>query len=139
MAMLLTDKQYKLALLSIERSKKREEELKEKYKNDKKALKQMLEMESISLIPQIKDEVKEYENIKAGKFPAYMKKLENIGYLLIALRIHKGWSQSELAKKLNIKPSQVCRNERNEYYGVSMPTVRKMLKVFDCNINMEIS
>ena len=47
---------------------------------------------------------------------------EDSGHLLISLRIAKGISQRELAKRLNVHESQVSRDERNEYFGITLGT-----------------
>ena len=85
----------------------------------------------------IQDEVKEYENIKAGKIPNYLYSFDNIGLLLIALRIESGLSQSELARKLGVPASQVCRDERNDYHGVSTITINKLLKIYNKKLTIK--
>jgi len=52
---------------------------------------------------------------------------QDLGKLLIALRVFSGKSQTDLAKALDIDSSQVCRYERNEYQGISLPRVQKIL------------
>jgi transcriptional regulator with XRE-family HTH domain len=48
--------------------------------------------------------------------------------LLTGLRIAQGVSQRELARRLGVHESQVSRDERNEYFGI---TVERAVKVLD--------
>ena len=47
--------------------------------------------------------------------------------LLIAVRIYLGLTQAELAERLGVDPSVVCRDERNEYHGVTLERAAKIL------------
>jgi len=49
-------------------------------------------------------------------------------HLLVALRIAQGVSQRELAKRLEVHESQVSRDERNEYFGI---TLERAIKILD--------
>lgn len=82
-------------------------------------------MESFHL--QLREEVESYERLKRGEFEELIN-LRGLGHLLISLRIAKGMSQRELAQKLEVHESQVSRDERNEYYGI---TLERAIKVLD--------
>jgi DNA-binding XRE family transcriptional regulator len=86
----------------------------------------------------IKEEIEEYEQIKVGKIPKSFMELEHVGKLLIALRISSGMNQSQLARKLNVPPSQVSRDERNEYYGVSVLTIKKHFDIYGKSLNFKV-
>jgi DNA-binding XRE family transcriptional regulator len=91
-----------------------------------------------SFILGIKDEIMEYEQIKMGNIPEHFFEFENIGLLLIALRIKHGFTQSELARRLKVPQSQVCRDERNDYRGVSVITVNKLLKIYGEDLSLKL-
>ncbi|HKC76557.1 MAG TPA: helix-turn-helix transcriptional regulator [Chloroflexota bacterium] len=55
--------------------------------------------------------------------------LTSIGQLLIAARIANGLSQRELADRLGVSETQVSRDERNEYHGI---TVERAQRILDC-------
>ena len=76
---------------------------------------------------QLREEVEEYERLMRGQFEP-LENLNGIGHMLVALRIYKGMKQKELAEKLGIKESQVSRDERNEYHGV---TLERASRIFD--------
>ena len=81
-------------------------------------------MESFHL--QLQEEVESYERLKRGEFED-LDKLRELGHLLISLRIAQGISQRDLAKRLNVHESQVSRDERNEYFGVTLERATKIL------------
>jgi ribosome-binding protein aMBF1 (putative translation factor) len=81
----------------------------------------------ISFHDQLREEVEHYENLKRGKFPN-LQNLKGLGGLLVSLRIARGMSQRDLAVKLGVHESQVSRDERNEYHGI---TVERAIKILD--------
>ena len=80
-----------------------------------------------SFSAQLREEVRFYERIMARDF-SLLSDLRSIGRLLIALRIASGLSQGELARRLGASPSQVSRDERDEYYGAPL---EKIQRIFD--------
>ena len=76
---------------------------------------------------QLKEEVESYERLKRGEFEE-LDNLRGLGQLLISLRIAQGISQRELAKRLDVHESQVSRDERNEYFGI---TLERAIKILD--------
>ena len=67
---------------------------------------------------QLAGEIERYERIKRGEFDV-LRNLDRLGELLIAVRIYLGLTQAELAERVGVDPSVVCRDERNEYHGVT--------------------
>jgi hypothetical protein len=133
MGMIKSEREYVI-------SKEKVKELK-KVKSSKNIDKKLQEIANLgveSFCLQIEDEIKEYENIKKGKIPDYMKSFENLGLLLIALRIKKGWTQAQLAEVLKVAPSQVSRDENNEYFGTSMGNIKRILKALDYELTLKI-
>ena len=61
--------------------------------------------------------------------PIHSPKDYSIGQLLIAARIANGMSQRELADRLGVSETQVSRDERNEYHGI---TVERAQRILDC-------
>jgi ribosome-binding protein aMBF1 (putative translation factor) len=82
---------------------------------------------SCVLLEQIKDEVESYERLKKGRFDE-LHNLHGIGQMLIGVRIALGLTQRELAEKIGTHESQVSRDERNEYYGI---TIERAARIFD--------
>jgi transcriptional regulator with XRE-family HTH domain len=44
------------------------------------------------------------------------------------LRIAADVSQADLAKRLDVDPSQVSRDERNEYHGITIDRAAKIIR-----------
>src|SRR5262245_34676360 len=57
-----------------------------------------------------------------------------IGRLLIALRIANGLTQRELARRLGVDESQVSRDERNEYYGITVERAQRILDALGATV-----
>lgn len=53
---------------------------------------------------------------------------------LSKLRLEKGWSQKQLAEKLNTKQPYIARIE-NGIEDIQLSTIKKLAKVFDTSIN----
>ena len=82
-------------------------------------------MESFHL--QLQEEVESYERLKRGEFDE-LENLRGLGHLLISLRIGQGVPQRELAQRLGVHESQVSRDERNEYFGI---TLERAIRILD--------
>jgi len=76
---------------------------------------------------QLAEEIESYERLRRGDLGELVN-LHGLGRTLIALRIARGLSQRELAEKLGVHESQVSRDERNEYHGI---TVERAARVLD--------
>lgn len=86
---------------------------------------------------QLKEEVEEYEKLKRGNFDELVN-FYGIGRLLVALRVFKGMKQHDLAIKLEVKDSQVSRDENNEYHGASVEKVQKVLDALGVKLKTTI-
>lgn len=86
---------------------------------------------------QLKEEVESYERLKRGEFDD-LDNLRGLGHLLIALRIAQGISQRELAKRLGTHESQVSRDERNEYFGITLERAVKVLESLNVRLTTKV-
>jgi DNA-directed RNA polymerase specialized sigma subunit len=92
-------------------------------------------MESFHL--QLAEEVESFERLKRGEFEE-IHNLRGIGRLLIGLRIAQGLSQRELAQRLGVNESQVSRDERNEYLGVTLQRAAKTLDALHAELRTRV-
>lgn len=92
-------------------------------------------MESFHL--QLKEEVESYERLKRGEFDE-LENLRGFGTLLISLRIAKGMSQRELARRLSVHESQISRDERNEYFGITLERAIKILDALGVRLHTKV-
>ena len=72
------------------------------------------------------EEIEQYERLQRGEL-GELKNLLGLGRMLIGFRIALGLSQRELAKRLEVDESQVSRDERNEYHGVTVERASRTL------------
>ena len=77
---------------------------------------------------QLAEEVDSYERLKRGEFTE-LRNLNGLGQLLIGARICQGLSQRDLAQLLGVHESQVSRDERNEYHGVTVDRAARILEL----------
>ena len=92
-------------------------------------------MESFHL--QLEEEVESYEKLKRGEFEE-LENLHGLRSLLMALRIAQGVSQRELARRLNVHESQVSRDERNEYFGITLERAIKILDALNVKLRTRV-
>jgi len=76
---------------------------------------------------QLEEEVQSYERLKRMEFDE-LRNLRGFGALLVALRIARGLTQRQLAEGLCVHESQVSRDERNEYHGVTVERAGRVLE-----------
>jgi ribosome-binding protein aMBF1 (putative translation factor) len=87
---------------------------------------------------QLQEEVEAYERLKRGEF-AELDDLRAVGPLLITSRIAQGISQRELARRLSVHESQVSRDERNEYFGITLERAAKILDALHVRLHTKIA
>jgi ribosome-binding protein aMBF1 (putative translation factor) len=92
-------------------------------------------MESFHL--QFSEEVESYERLKRGEFDD-LENFRGLGQLLISIRIAQGLSQRELAKRLDVHESQVSRDERNEYFGITLERAMKVLDALNVRLRTKV-
>jgi hypothetical protein len=86
---------------------------------------------------QLKEEVAAYERLKRGEFDA-LYNFEGLESWLVALRIAKGLTQRELALRLGVHESQVSRDERNEYHGVTLERARRIVEAMGVEVSTAV-
>ncbi len=89
------------------------------------------------LYDQIKEELDTYQQLKKGRFDE-LRNLHGVGQMLIGVRIALGLSQREMAEKIGVHESQVSRDERNEYYGITVERVARILDVLGVEITTRV-
>ena len=130
--MIRTDKEYNDA-------KARYEEQEKAFVEHKKRLAAMkLTPDQVKTLHcQMGEEIAWYERVKKGDFNPSTD-LAHIGRTLIAIRIARSWTQRDLAEKLGITESQMSRDERNEYHGISVERVQKILSALGANLKLNL-
>ena len=75
---------------------------------------------------QLKESIDEYERVRRGVLPR-VASLGDLGPALVAARVAAGVTQRELAVRLSVHESQISRDERNDYHGVTLERAAKVL------------
>ncbi len=137
--MIRNDAEYREAIERIRAEKARLQELRKKLKAqglDQQQLKRVLDpMQSFH--DQLREEAESYERLQRGEFEE-LRNFEGVGRLLIALRIAKGISQRELAERLGVHESQVSRDERNEYHGITLERANRILEALGAEVRSTV-
>ena len=92
-------------------------------------------MESFHL--QLVEEVDAYERLQRGEFEDVIN-FHGVGRLLISLRIHRGLTQRQLAEQLGVHESQVSRDERNEYHGITVARATRILELLGVRVSSSV-
>jgi ribosome-binding protein aMBF1 (putative translation factor) len=87
---------------------------------------------------QLREEIESYERLKRGEFDE-IRNFEGLGRLLIALRIARGLSQRDLAERLEVHESQVSRDERNEYRGITVERANRILEALGAELTSAVT
>ena len=91
----------------------------------------------LSFRAQLNEEVEWYERARRRDFEV-SQDIRDIGKTLIALRIANGLSQKELAERLEVSEAQVSRDERNEYHGIGLDRVQRILEAMGETISFQV-
>lgn len=119
-----------------QRLRQQEKQLKE-LKLSKAEIKRVLDpIKSFHL--QLEEEVQSYERLKRGEFDE-VRNFDGMGRLFIALRISQGMTQRELAERLGVHESQVSRDERNEYHGITLERAGRLLEALGADTKTAVS
>lgn len=86
---------------------------------------------------QLAEEVENYERLKLREIQE-IGNLRSLGHGLICIRIAQGLTQKQLADKLNVSESQVSRDERNEYHGITLERAAKVLEALGAGIRIDV-
>jgi ribosome-binding protein aMBF1 (putative translation factor) len=90
-----------------------------------------------SFAAQISEEIETYEALKRGKF-SELKTLQGLGQMLVGIRIALGLNQRELAEKIGVHETQVSRDERNEYFGITVDRASRILEALGVEVTTRV-
>jgi DNA-binding XRE family transcriptional regulator len=91
----------------------------------------------LSFYAQLTEEIAWYENVRRRNF-APIRRLTEIGRMLIALRIANGLSQRELADRLGVSEAVVSRDERNEYHNITVERAQRILDALNETVTTSV-
>ncbi len=80
------------------------------------------------MIRQLEDEVLEYDRLRSGDLALpHIERLDEIAPFVAKLRIAKGVSQTELARRLGVSKQVISRYEENDYQTVAISRLQEIL------------
>ena len=91
-----------------------------------------------SLIGQLENEIKEYEDLKRGEYTlpkniTFVELIKNIA----KIRISKGLLQQDLANMLGITKQQINRWEEHDYQNVSLVKISEIIAILGLTVSLE--
>ena len=90
----------------------------------------------ISFHAQLEEEVDAYTRMRRGDLGP-LRSLTAIGRWLVGARIARGLTQQELAERLGVDPSQVSRDERNDYRGITVDRAQRVMDALGVRFTAE--
>ena len=80
------------------------------------------------MIRQLEDELREYDRLKSGQLSLpRMERLDEIAPFISKMRIAKGVSQTELARRLGVSKQVISRYEESDYQTVAITRLQEIL------------
>ena len=81
-----------------------------------------------SMIRQLEDELREYDELKSGVLNLpQVERLGQIAPSIVKIRIAKGVSQTELARRLGVSKQVISRYEESDYQTVAVARLQDIL------------
>jgi HTH-type transcriptional regulator/antitoxin HigA len=80
------------------------------------------------MIRQLEDELHEYDQLKSGELTLpHVERLDQVAPFIARIRIAKGVSQTELARRLGVSKQVISRYEETEYQTVAIARLQEIL------------
>jgi HTH-type transcriptional regulator / antitoxin HigA len=93
-----------------------------------------------SMIRQLEDELREYDRLKSGELALpHVERLDQIAPFIARIRISKGVSQTELARRLGVSKQVISRYEESEYQTVAISRLQEILDAIGIKANVTLS
>lgn len=86
---------------------------------------------------QLNEEVQSFERLRRGDRKE-LANFQELGQILIALRIVSGLTQRQLAERLGVHETQISRDERNDYHGVTIDRANRIIKALGFELRYNV-
>jgi HTH-type transcriptional regulator/antitoxin HigA len=81
-----------------------------------------------SMVGHLEDELREYDQLKSGELALpQVERLDQIAPFIARIRIAKGVSQTELARRLGVSKQVISRYEESDYQTVAIARLQEIL------------
>jgi len=92
------------------------------------------------MIRQLEDELREYDELKAGELMLpHIQRLDQIAPFIAKIRIAKGVSQTELARRLGVSKQVISRYEESDYQSVGIARLQEILDAIGIKTAISLS
>jgi HTH-type transcriptional regulator/antitoxin HigA len=92
------------------------------------------------MIRQLEDELHEYDQLKSGELTLpHVERLDQIAPFIAKIRIAKGVSQTELARRLGVSKQVISRYEETEYQTVAIARLQEILDAIGIKTRVTLS
>jgi transcriptional regulator with XRE-family HTH domain len=137
--MIKNERQYKYTCSKLQDLKIDLEQIKKQYKDDKQGLK-LFSQGYVEHISQLQKDIRKYEEIKNKPLPQefIIRGLSQINKYLVWLRLGRNMTQTQLAKLVKCKQSDISRLERDNYNKFSLNTLLKIVNALGSKIEIRI-
>ena len=139
--MIKNERQYRITKARVERFEDTLARLRRREASEdlNERLLQQLEEEALaSQLDDLRREVSEYEDLKAGKRRVITASFGELPHVLIKARIALGLSQRELAERLGVKEQQIQRYEATDYASASLARVAEVIDALGLDVAEEV-
>lgn len=90
-----------------------------------------------SQIEELRQQLREYEDLATAE-ALHLRSAEELPQLLIHARVARGYTQKDLAHRLNLKPQQVQKYEATGYRSASLRRVLDVIKALELQFETDI-
>jgi HTH-type transcriptional regulator/antitoxin HigA len=91
------------------------------------------------MIRQLEDELREYDEIKSGGLTLpNVERLDQIAPIIAKMRISKGVSQTELARRLGVSKQVISHYEETEYQTVAIFRLQQILDAMEIRAHVTL-
>ncbi|NCO38427.1 MAG: transcriptional regulator [Armatimonadetes bacterium CG_4_10_14_3_um_filter_66_18] len=86
---------------------------------------------------ELREQLHEYDELGRARSLS-LTRTEDLPQTLVKARVARGYTQKELAKRLNVRPQQVQRYEATGYRSASLKRVLEVMRALDLKLEAEI-
>jgi len=137
--MIKNERQYKYTCSKLQELKIDLEQIKKQYKDDEQGLK-LFSHGYIEHISQLQKDIHTYKEMQNKPLPRefIVRSLSQINKYLVWLRLGRNITQTQLAKLVKCKQSDISRLERDNYNKFSLNTFLKIVNALGSKIEIRI-
>ena len=134
--MIKNEKQYRISKNKLKKFEEALELVKNSTQTKTHPILVKAQIDSInSQVEELKEEVKKYEELKAGIKTNIPVKINCLSNAIIESRIARGFSHKKLGELLGVKEQQIQKYEAENYMSASWKRLLDIIEVLDVDVN----